>query len=200
MKYREEAVKNEHRSRLAADLSALTSDILTGSVTTEITVARLRSHALWLEEVEKGFQLDGRPEPKKTKGRPGPSDAEVSELFDYWREKTGRTGMKLSPQRSAKLKARLKEQGMPALKAMIAWAVTDDFYSGHTEIETLFKSRDKTENYVHKSGWTPPPPTRAKQGDAIKQLEQRANRAMTEGRLEEATKLKQKIRGLRNGS
>lgn len=106
----------------------------------------------------------------------GPTPTELQELFDYWRDKTGKTRAQFSPERREKLKARLKHFTPDDIRAGIdGAAINPPIVNGtkYDDLMSICRNDAQLERYIERRTVVPIRQTdKPSAGDLIRKLQE----------------------------
>jgi len=196
----------ERKATFAGWLGLLVSQVVNDEITPAMTAERLRFAA---DAVEKWGAPQPEESPPQAAERLQASPREVEALFEFWGKVTSRPNHKLTHGRRRILKRSLRDFSAAQLQAVIRWAVTDEHYSGDNDrgtrydtIETMFRSTERIESLLEKSGWVNTAPLTGQQAeifDEVDDLVRQREEATEAGEIERANELVRQIRALRRG-
>jgi hypothetical protein len=135
---------------LAAELVALADRLLRGVATAEQVRALLRAQVL-PPGAQAALPLDAGQEAPPAGRREAPWRPAVEAVFDYWRAATGHERAMLSPERVAKVRARLRDGfTVEQLCSAVNGCTSSEFHSkeGHDDLTLICRDASHVEKFM----------------------------------------------------
>jgi len=190
----ESAREYRDRCRFGVAMSQAMSAFLGGKATAEETAVKLEAGAKWL----RGLAPTPKPRPAS---KPVQFDREtacaVRTIYDHWVAVSKLPDAQLTPKRQSIIAARLAEGATAEqLKAIATWAAADPHYSGandrdkrYDNPETMYRSRERVEDLLERSGWTDRQPGVTSVPWELERLREERRDAIRQGDIERANDL-----------
>lgn len=186
---------------LATRLAKLTHQYLDGKLELPKLAKELRALADWID-------------PAGVTQQPveAPTGVE-SEIFRYWQQRMGKPNAKLTPDRRAKIRARLKEGYTPAqIKQAIDAVANSPFHRGSNEngqeyvdLTLICRTGSKLEQHIDQGGAPEPLPDNREESAGTEQearlhrLQREAAKQLAAGETDAYNETQQEIRRIRGG-
>jgi len=134
--------------------------------------------------------------------------AQEDDIFAYWRTAAGKGMAKFTPERRAKVRARLRDgYGVAAIKRAIDFVCADPWHTGgnpdgkvFVDLELICRNGTKLERYIEEAGTsvaTPAPADDTGKQAAIEGLKGEAKRALERGDNDAYNRAQQALRNLK---
>jgi len=184
----------EERTRFSIGMLDLVQQVLAGKVDPPAAADRLRRAATWLE------QLGTEEKPAESiLGKPTQGD--IERVFAHWQRATNRPRAKLDAERKSMIRARLKDFVASDLCRAIDAMASDPFASGTNDRDTRYdwlkhalRDNPTLERWLEQAAPAVVAATGEVVDDAIRDLQEQADRAMRDGDIEEYHALNERIR------
>jgi hypothetical protein len=133
----------------------------------------------------------------------------IQEVYEHWRQATGKARARLSPDRAQKIRARLASDGFSVadLKRAVDGALSSPYHCGENEtgttyldIRTIFRNCEVVEGHIERIGRLPdsatPEPVTGEAAEWLRELEDAARAAKQAGDVEEYNRLNREAKAL----
>jgi hypothetical protein len=149
-------MKAEHKVPFIRGLQAIICSVVEDKIDDQALSKRLNGAAQWVLD-RQDFKLDGGAQKRSVNEA---TDEEIVEIFEFWKDATGRPGVKLTPDRRTKIKARFRDGfSKDELFRVIEFVSGSSFHQGDNDrrtrydwIKNIFLSHERVEELLEKAG------------------------------------------------
>jgi hypothetical protein len=177
---------------LALTLTRIGAAALSGELTPEQAASRLTAGAEWLKAGGAQKEEEKAKEKPKRKRIQASMD-DVREVFEHWRERTGKSRARLNEQKVGFIRPRLRSYSVEQLKRAIDIGLSDAGYQegGYDGIDNLLRNDERVEKWLLREPEDMAP--RAPEDEKTRQLSLLAAEALERGDAGEYDRIQDEI-------